>query len=138
MSRIIFVHRGYEHMVNKITSPIQGNFKVDDIVKGERYIIFDDSGNMGVSGNYFLISFIDTKDAKSLHNIMKRKIGEAKKVFPSLANIHQNEIKANEAYPAVKQHILECIANKDLSISYICADLRYCNPELKKDKKYPI
>lgn len=121
-------------MINQIVNPIQGNFKVKDIVKGDRYIIFDESGNMGIDGDYFLISFIDTRDAKSLHNIMKRKILEAKRIFPELGRIHQNEIKASDAYPAVKHHILECIASKDLSISYICADLRHCNPELKLDK----
>ena len=66
--------------------------------KNERCIIFDESGNLGSSGRYFVIACIDTKEAKSLHNIMKRKLGLAKNKFPQL-NIHANEIKP-------KMHIL--------------------------------
>ena len=102
--------------------------------KNERCIIFDESGNLGSNGRYFVIACIDTTNFKSLHNIMKRKILEAKKVFPELANIHSNEIKANEAYPAIKHHILECVVSKDIKISYIVADLNYTKPYLLKDK----
>ena len=102
--------------------------------KNERCIIFDESGNLGSNGRYFVIACIDTTNFKSLHNIMKRKILDAKKVFPELANIHANEIKANEAYPAIKHHILECVISKDIKISYIVADLNYTKPYLLKDK----
>ena len=40
----------------------------------ERCLIFDESGNLGTSGRYFVISCIDTRNAKSLHNIMKKKL----------------------------------------------------------------
>lgn len=36
----------------------------------ERCIIFDESGNMGNSGRYFVIACIDTTECKALHNIM--------------------------------------------------------------------
>ena len=39
----------------------------------ERGIIFDESGNLGKSGRYFVIACIDTVECKALHNIMKRK-----------------------------------------------------------------
>ncbi|MCI8800175.1 MAG: DUF3800 domain-containing protein [Lachnospiraceae bacterium] len=100
----------------------------------ERYLIFDESGNLGSSGRYFVIACIDTNNYKSLHNIMHKKLGLAKKIFPPLSLLHSNEIKAKDAYPCIKYHILECIAKKDLSISYIVADLNHVNPSLLKDK----
>ena len=48
----------------------------------ERCLIFDESGNLGVLGRYFVISCIDTMNAKSLHNIMKRKLKQAGDKFP--------------------------------------------------------
>lgn len=100
----------------------------------DRYLIFDESGNLGNSGRYFVIACIDTKSPKALHNILRKKLGVAKSLFPELAALHSNEIKAKDAYPCIKYHILECIAQKDLSISYIVADLTHIRPELLKDK----
>lgn len=65
---------------------------------------------------------------------MHKKLGIAKKIFPELAAIHSNEIKAKDAYPSIKHHILECVATKDLSISYIIADLHHVKPSLLVDK----
>ena len=53
---------------------------------------------------------------------MKKKLGTAKQMFQELACLHSNEIKAKDAYPCIKYHILETIARKELSISYIAAD----------------
>ena len=75
----------------------------------ERCLIFDESGNLGVSGRYFVISCIDTMNAKSLHNVMKRKLKQAGNKFPELKTLHAHEIKAKDAYPCVKYHILESI-----------------------------
>lgn len=100
----------------------------------QRCLIFDESGNLGNSGRYFVIACIDTHNYKALHNIIKKKLGVAKQLFQELACLHSNEIKAKDAYPCVKYHILECIANKDLSISYIVADLKYIKPALLEDK----
>lgn len=102
--------------------------------KRERYLIFDESGNLGSSGRYFVIACIDTLNCKSLHNIMHKKLGIAKKLFPELSLLHANEIKAKDAYPCVKYHILECIARKDSHISYIIADLDHVKPHLLKEK----
>lgn len=102
--------------------------------KNERYLIFDESGNLGSSGRYFVIACIDTNDYKSLHNIMYRKLGIAKKMFHELSLLHSNEIKAKDAYPCIKYHVLECIAKKNLRISYIVADLKHVKPSLLKDK----
>lgn len=63
----------------------------------ERCLIFDESGNLGASGRYFVISCIDTMNAKSLHNIMKRKLKQAGNMFPALAAMHSHEIKAKIA-----------------------------------------
>ena len=101
---------------------------------GERCIIFDESGNLGKSGRYFVIACIDTNECKSLHNIMKRKLKIADTMYPEMKNGHAHEIKAVDAYPAVKYHILECISSKNLSISYIVVDLNHVKPKLLEDK----
>lgn len=94
----------------------------------ERCLIFDESGNLGVSGRYFVISCIDTMNAKALHNIMKRKLKQAGDKFPELKTLHTHEIKAKDAYPCVKYHILESILSKEVTISYIAEE------RLLKDK----
>ena len=45
---------------------------------GERCLIFDESGNLGSKGRYFVIACIDTTNAKELHNIIKRKIKKSR------------------------------------------------------------
>lgn len=102
--------------------------------KNQRCLIFDESGNLGNSGRYFVIACIDTRNYKELHNVMKRKLGAAKLLFQELACLHSNEIKAKDAYPCIKYHLLEVIATKELSISYIVADLKYVKPNLLKEK----
>lgn len=100
----------------------------------ERCLVFDEFGNLGVSGRYFVIACIDTKNAKSVHNIMKRKLKQAGDKFPELKTLHAHEIKAKDAYPCVKYHLLECISSKDISISYIVVDLQHTEERLLKDK----
>ena len=99
-----------------------------------RYLIFDESGNLGSKGRYFVISCIDTENYKPLYNIMQRKILQAQNSFPCLGALHTHEIKAKDAYPCVKYHIAECIAKKDVSISYIVADLKHVKPNLLEEK----
>lgn len=100
----------------------------------ERFLIFDESGNLGSNGRYFVISCIDTGNAKAIHNLMKRKIGQARNLFPELAILHTHEVKAKDAYPCIKYHIAECLAKRSLSISYIVADLQHVEPVLLNDK----
>ena len=102
--------------------------------EGERCIIFDESGNLGRVGRYFVIACIDTTECKALHNVMKRKLKIADDKFPDMKKNHAHEIKAVDAYPCVKHHILECIASKNLSVSYIVADLQHVKPKLLEDK----
>ena len=102
--------------------------------KTQRYLLFDESGNLGANGRYFVISCVDVFDCKSLFNIMKRKIRQARVLFPQLGSLHVNEIKAKDAYPAVKYHIAECIVAKPVTISYIVADLYHVESRLLIDK----
>ncbi|HOO11524.1 MAG TPA: DUF3800 domain-containing protein [Bacillota bacterium] len=95
--------------------------------------VFDESGNLGSRGRYFVIACIETKNAKSLHNIMKKKIFKTKSTFPDI-KVNGYEIKASDAYPCVKYHILETIAEKDIKISYIVADKYHVYPELLGDE----
>lgn len=111
------------------------NFFMENITnKNERYLIFDESGNLGSNGRYFVIACIDTNNRKALHNIMHKKLGIARQIFYELSTLHANEIKAKDAYPCIKYHILECIAKKDLQISYIVADLQHVRSDLLDDK----
>lgn len=107
--------------------------KMSMIFNSERHLIFDESGNLGKDGRYFVIACIDTDNVKELHNIMKRKIEIARLKFPTMKT-HTNEIKASEAFPCVKYHLLECIAKKNIKISYIVADLKYVEDRLLEDK----
>lgn len=100
----------------------------------ERCLIFDESGNLGQAGRYFVIACIDTKEYKALHNIMKRKLKKAKDLFPELSTQHAHEVKANEAYPCIKYHIIECIISKNVRISYIVVDLNHVDSKLLEDK----
>lgn len=100
----------------------------------ERCLIFDESGNLGTSGRYFVISCIDIRNAKSLHNIMKKKLKQAGEKFPELKTLHAHEIKAKDAYPCVKYHLLECIVSKEITVSYIVVDLKHVEPRLLNDK----
>ena len=45
----------------------------------ERCLLFDESGNLGSDGRYFVISCIDTFNGKEIHNILKRKIKTPRK-----------------------------------------------------------
>jgi hypothetical protein len=101
--------------------------------QNERCIIIDESGNLGIDGRYFVIACIDTSDCKALHNLMKRKLKQAKKTFPEF-NVYEHEIKAADAYPCVKHHILKSIAAKDIHISYIVADITHIETRLLQNK----
>jgi hypothetical protein len=61
---------------------------------------------------------------------MRAKLGKAKQLFVELASLHANEIKAKDAYPCIKYHIAETLARKDLTISYIVADLHHVEDRL--------
>ena len=100
----------------------------------DRYLIFDESGNLGSSGRYFVIACVDTGSYKSLQNFMRNKLRKVKKKYPQLGQKHAHEIKANEAFPAVRLHILESLCTKDVTVSYIVADLKHVKPSLLKHK----
>ena len=100
----------------------------------DRYLIFDESGNLGANGRFFVIACVDTYSFKPLHNVMKRKLGIAKKIFIELGSLHAHEIKAKDAYPCIKYHIAEVLSQKDIRISYIVADLKHVSPKLLEQK----
>ncbi|NEX02282.1 hypothetical protein SAMN04487829_1904 [Pseudobutyrivibrio sp. NOR37] len=103
-------------------------------MNSEKYFIFDESGNLGSTGRYFVIACVETTNYKTLNHVMKRKLGKAKNIFPDLATLHSHEIKAKDAYPCIKYHIAETLAKKDIKISYIVADLSHIKPTLLKEK----
>jgi hypothetical protein len=98
-----------------------------------RTLIFDESGNLGKDRRYFVIACIDTYNARSLHIKMKKKLLAAKRAKPELP-VDGFEIKACNADRSTKISILSSIVKKELSISYIVADLLYVFPNLLEDK----
>lgn len=102
--------------------------------EAKRYIFIDESGNLGSRGRYFVIACIEMKERRPLHLMMKRKLLKAKMLFPVLGKAHAHEIKAKDAYPCVKYHILESIVRKGAKISYIVADLQHVDSHLLEDK----
>lgn len=59
--------------------------------KDQRCLIFDESGNLGSDGRYFVIACIDTTNAKSLHNIMKRKLKKLRNYSLNLQKVTQTK-----------------------------------------------
>lgn len=94
--------------------------------KNERCIIIDESGNLGAKGRFFVIACIDTYNAKSIHNIMKKKI--------KLYGNNTLEIKASQSIPTIKKDVLNSLLNRDFTVSFIVADLNNTFENLKKDK----
>ena len=102
------------------------------LTTNDKTLIFDESGNLGKDGRYFVISCIETKNPKSLHNIVKKKLLKAKVMFPEM-KFRGCELKAFDAFPAVKYHMLESICSKNICISYIVIDLNHVDEHLLKD-----
>lgn len=103
---------------------------VDINRRSERYLIFDESGNLGRDGRYFVLACIDTYDGNALHGIMRKKIKTARRKFPRQIPKREinrkkkvKEIKTSWAYPCVKYHILESILENNVRISYMVVDL---------------
>lgn len=99
----------------------------------EYYMYFDESGNLGSSGNYFVIAGILTKEPKSLHNIMKKTLLHIKKNYKNV-KFNSNELKANVANKKIKEIIINNICKKDICISYIVAQKKHIQDNLKDDK----
>lgn len=99
----------------------------------EYYLYFDESGNLGIDGRYFVISCIITDNPKSLENKMKKILLHIKKNNKD-AKWNGYELKANSCKPWIKGEILKAIAGKDIKIAYIVADKIWVEEYLKEDK----
>lgn len=93
---------------------------------------FDESGNFGRQGRYFVIACVGGENMKSLENAMKKAVLNTKKQFPIYKN--KREIKASEANPVIKDYFLRRIASKELDIRYVVADLHHCKQKLLNDE----
>lgn len=103
------------------------------MVDNSRTLVFDESGNLGSSGRYFVISCIDTTERKLLHNIMKKRLLKHKRDFPKVIT-SGFEVKAKDANKTIKLDILKIITREEFKISYIVADLKHVLPRLLVDK----
>lgn len=94
---------------------------------------FDESGNLGTGGRYFIIAAICVKDnIAPLRNVMKKAVLKTKQTFLSYANL--NEIKASHSTSIIKDYFLNKIASKDIEIKYIVADKLHVKEALLQDE----
>lgn len=96
------------------------------------HIFLDESGNLGVSGRYFVIAAAYTEDYTKAHRFMKNRIKKAKDKFPRMM-CSTHEVKAKDAYPMVMHKILSDLVNIDIQISYIVIDLQHIEERLLND-----
>lgn len=99
----------------------------------EYYLYFDESGNLGIDGRYFVISCVVTKDPKPIYNKMKKILLKIKNKYKNI-KWNRYELKANTCKPWIKEIIYRGIIGKDFEISYIVADKVWIKESLKKDK----
>lgn len=99
----------------------------------EYYMYFDESGNLGNGGKYFVIACILTKNPGLLHNTIKKTLLYVKKNYKNV-KFNSNELKANVANKEIKELIINNICKKDVQISYIVAQKKYIQDNLKEDK----
>lgn len=92
----------------------------------------DESGNLGSDGRYFTIACIETTNVKPLINVMKKTELKTKQTFEKFKNA--DEIKANEAFPLIKDYYYRKIASKDIAIRYVTADKPYVKSRLLEDE----
>jgi hypothetical protein len=103
------------------------------ILTGDKLILnFDESGNLGKQGRYFTIACVETTNTKPLSNVMKKAVLKTKKTFAEFET--NDEIKASDAYPLIKDYFLRKITSKDIKIRYIVADLHHVKKQLLDDE----
>ncbi|BDR73313.1 hypothetical protein K144316041_20210 [Clostridium tetani] len=99
----------------------------------EYFLYFDESGNLGTDGRYFVIACIITKDNKELENKMKKVLLHIKRNYKDV-KWNRHEIKANSCKPKIKRIIYDTIMKKDIQIAYVVADKIWVEDRLKDDK----
>lgn len=90
----------------------------------EYSMYFDESGNLGSKGDYFVIACIITKNHKSLHNTMKKTLKKLKKENPNL-KFDGHELKASKVSKDTKKHVITRICNADIEVTYIVAEKKH-------------
>ncbi|MCP1185105.1 DUF3800 domain-containing protein [Paenibacillus sp. 1781tsa1] len=94
---------------------------------------FDESGNLGTGGRYFIIAAICVKDNISpLKNVIKKAVLKTKETFPNYSDV--NEIKASHSTQIIKDYFLNKIVSKDIEIKYIVADKLHVKKALLQDE----
>lgn len=99
----------------------------------EYFLYFDESGNLGVDGRYFVIACILTEKPKELENKMDKILLHIKKNYKNL-QWNGYELKANSCKPWIKENIYKGIVEKDIQIAYVVADKLWIEDRLKQDK----
>ncbi|WP_051350723.1 DUF3800 domain-containing protein [Caloramator sp. ALD01] len=99
----------------------------------EYFLYFDESGNLGSEGRYFVIACILTKDYKALENKMKKVLLYIKNNYKDI-KWNGHELKANSCKPWIKEIIYKAIMEKDIQIAYVVADKIWVEDKLKADK----
>jgi hypothetical protein len=102
--------------------------------KGDRSLMFDESGGLGGRGRCFVLACVETREWWWLHKAMKDKLDQVRDFLPFFA--HQHEIKASAlyAFPTIKEDMLATIAAQNIRISYIVVDKPRIDKALFNDK----
>jgi hypothetical protein len=102
--------------------------------KSDRSLMFDESGDLGGRGRYFVLACVETREWWWLHNAMKDKLAQIKGIFPFFANRHEVKASVLYAFPTIKEEVLATIAEQNVRISYIVADKSRMDEALFKNK----
>jgi hypothetical protein len=92
-------------------------------------IYLDESGDLGFSpgaSDYFVISFLTTKDKTPLKRAV-RKVKKKHRLAPSF------ELKGNTTPPKIKEDLLKRIASLDINIYAIVMNKANVSPRLRQD-----
>ncbi|MGG4462594.1 DUF3800 domain-containing protein [Micromonospora provocatoris] len=101
-------------------------------MSGKVILNFDESGNLGTKGRYFVIGCVITDNTKPLSNVLKKAVLKTKQTFDKYKNV--KEIKAADSTPAIKDYFLRKISSKNVGVRYIVADKRNCKKALLDDE----
>ena len=94
-----------------------------------KYIYLDESGNLGFtekSGKFFVVAALCVEEEKIVNRCIKNaRKGLAKKY-------KQNELKFSNSSDANRRRVLNCIARRDVSISYLALNKDWVYPYLRQ------
>lgn len=94
-------------------------------------VALDESGNFGRKGDYIVVGGIQYSNSKPIKNFMKKQELKFRKKYPCF---EKQEIKHTNAYPAMRYHYIEKIAEKSDFIHYCVSNKRRVDKGMLDDE----